>query len=180
MINQIVGRLFDDRFSDILSGYRVMSRRFVKSFPALAIGFEIETLLTIHALELRLPSGEIECEYRARVEGTESKLRTFGDGLHILFTILILFKEARPFTFFGLIALALFALSLFFGTPVIIEFIETGLVPRFPTAILATGLALLAAISLTAGLVLDTVSRGIREIKRLHYLTLPPSGGRDT
>lgn len=174
LINWIVSRLFDSPFTDILSGYRAMSRRFVKSFPALASGFEIETLLTIHALELQLPVAEMECPYRDRAEGTQSKLNTFRDGWRILFVILLLLKEIRPFFFFGLFGLGFFTLSLLLGIPVVTEYLTTGLVPRFPTAILATGLMLLAGISLTSGLILDTVSRRARDIKRLQYLSLAP------
>lgn len=173
LITGFVARLFDNRFRDILSGYRVMSRRFVKSFSALPSGFEIEVMLSIHALELRLPVTEWECEYRERAGGTQSKLGTVRDGIKIIGTVLLLFKEIRPFLFFGGLSLLFGALSLIFGTPVILEFLRTGLVPRFPTAILATGLMLLAGIALTAGLVLDSVSRGRRETKRLHYLALP-------
>lgn len=169
-----VTRLFDSRFSDILSGYRVMSRRFVKSFPALASGFEIEAMLTIHTLELRLPYAEVECAYVERRDGTASKLNTVHDGMRILATIVLLFKEAHPFRFFGVLSILLVVASLTLGIPVIIEFIETGLVPRVPTAILSASLTVLAGIGLTAGLILDSVSRGRREIKRLHYLAHSP------
>jgi glycosyltransferase involved in cell wall biosynthesis len=182
LITGFVAHLFENRFKDILSGYRVMSRRFVKSFPGLPSGFEIEVMLSVHALDLRLPVSEWECEYRERAEGTRSKLSTVRDGVKIIGTVLLLFKEIRPFRFFGLLALLLALLSLGFGTPVVLEFLRTGLVPRFPTAILATGLMLMAGIALTAGVILDSVSRGRRETKRLHYLALPPSrpgGSRD-
>lgn len=172
LFNWMVGMLFGNHFTDVLSGYRVMSRRFVKSFPSLAKGFEIETQLTIHALELSLPSAEVASPYHPRAEGTSSKLRTYRDGLRILFTILLLFKEAKPFVFFGCLAVVAVSLSLGLGIPVVIEFAQTGLVPRFPTAILATGLGLIASIMFSVGLILDTVSRGQRELKRLHYLRL--------
>lgn len=172
LFNKMVGILFGNHFTDILSGYRVMSRRFVKSFPALAKGFEIEAQLTIHALELSLPSAEVESPYYPRAEGTSSKLRTCHDGLHILFAIVLLFKEARPFAFFGFWAFVAAGLSLGFGVPIVIEFAHTGLVPRFPTAILAAAFGLVATVLFSAGLVLDTVSRGQRELKRLNYLRL--------
>ena len=168
-----VRKLFDSRFRDILSGYRVMSRRFVKSFPALASGFEIETMLTVHTLDLRLPYGELECLYSERQGSTTSKLNTYRDGFRILATIVLLFKEIHPFRFFGIASALLILISLGLGIPIVIEFIGTGLVPRVPTAILATGLMVLAGIGLTCGLVLDSVSGGRREMKRLHYQSLP-------
>lgn len=168
-----VGKLFKSRFQDILSGYRVMSRRFVKSFPALASGFEIETMLTIHTLDLRLPYTEVECPYFERQESTTSKLNTMRDGIRILGTIMLLYKEYHPFRFFGYLSSLLVLTSLVLGIPVVIEYLETGLVPRVPTAILATGLMVLAGIGLTCGLILDSVSRERREIKRLHYQSFP-------
>jgi len=168
-----VGKLFKSRFHDILSGYRVMSRRLVKSFPALASGFEIEAMLTIHTLDLRLPYAEVECPYFERQESTASKLNTIRDGIRILGTIVLLFKEFHPFRFFGFLSGLLVLISLALGIPVVIEFLETGLVPRVPTAILVTGLMVLAGIGLTCGLILDSVSRERREIKRLHYQSLP-------
>jgi glycosyltransferase involved in cell wall biosynthesis len=171
-LTRFVGWLFEPRFSDILSGYRAFSRRFVKSFPALATGFEIETELTIHALELRMPVGEVSAAYLSRPEGSTSKLNTWRDGFRILATIVFLFKEIRPFRFFGAIFAVLAALSLILTLPLAITFLETGLVPRFPTAILATGIMMLAFMSLICGIILDTVSRGRREAKRMHYLSL--------
>jgi len=168
-----VHELFDSDFRDILSGYRVMSRRFVKSFPALASGFEIETMLTIHTLDLLLPYTEVDCPYVERKQGTVSKLNTYFDGVRILGTIVLLFKEYHPFRFFFMLSALLVLTSLVLGIPVIIEFVETGLVPRVPTAILSTGLMVLAGIGVTCGLILDTVSRARREIKRLHYQSLP-------
>jgi len=176
MLTGAVGLLFGDRFSDVLSGYRVMSRRFVKSFPALATGFEIETELSVHALELRMPIAELDCAYRARPAGSASKLKTYRDGFRILWTILILFKEVRPFEFFGLIALVLAALSVGLAVPVVLTFLETGLVPRFPTAILSTGIMLLAFLSLTCGLILHSLSRARIEAKRMRYLAIPAAG----
>ena len=172
-----VAMLFGKRFSDILSGYRAFSRRFVKSYPALARGFETETELTVHALELRLPVAEVETPYKARPEGSYSKLSAFRDGLNILLVILLLLKEERPALFFGTISLVLAGTSLVLAYPIVVHFIETGLVPRFPTAILCTGLMLLAFLSLTAGMVLDSVSRGRREMKRMAYLALPAATG---
>jgi len=173
LLTGFVAKLFGKRFTDILSGYRAFSRRFVKSFPALAPGFEIETELTVHALELRLPVSEIDTPYIARPEGSESKLRTSRDGARILRTILLLLKEERPFRFFGAISLGLAAGSVILAYPLLLTFVETGLVPRIPTAVLCTGLMLLAFLSLTCGLILDSVSRGRREIKRLAHLAVP-------
>lgn len=170
----VVGQLFGSRFSDILSGYRAFSRRFVKSFPALASGFEIETELTIHALELKMPVGETSAPYAARPKGSESKLSTWRDGLRIFATIVFLFKEVRPFRFFGAVFLVLALVSFLLAWPVIATYLATGLVPRLPTAVLATGVMLLAFMSLVCGIILDTVSRGRREAKRLRYLALEP------
>jgi glycosyltransferase involved in cell wall biosynthesis len=174
LLTRFVAWLFGARFTDMLSGYRVLSRRFVKSFPALAVGFEIETELTIHALELRVPVDEVPTPYVARPEGSYSKLSTWRDGLRIAAAILFLYKEIRPFRFFGALAGVLAAISLGLAYPVVVTYLETGLVPRLPTAVLATGVMLLAFISLTCGIVLDTVSRGRREAKRLALLAIPP------
>ncbi|MDF1688302.1 MAG: glycosyltransferase family 2 protein [Cycloclasticus sp.] len=174
ILTGIVGYLFGKRFSDILSGYRVFSRRFVKSFPAISRGFEIETELTIHALELRLPVTEVETPYYARPIGSESKLSTYKDGARILLVILFLLKEVRPLLFFGTIFLTLTIISIILSFPLFITYIETGLVPRFPTAILASGTMTLAFLSLACGTILDSVSRGRREIKRMHYLSIKP------
>jgi glycosyltransferase involved in cell wall biosynthesis len=169
-----VANLFGKRFSDMLSGYRVFSRRFVKSFPAMSSGFEIETELTIHALELQLPVAEVVTPYRIRVAGSTSKLRTYVDGLKILRLIVFLYKNERPFQFFSAIAGAFIAVALALGIPLVVTFIKTGLVLRQPTAILATGLVLLSALSFVSGLILDTVTRGRREMRRLAYLSVPP------
>jgi len=173
MLTTLVARIFGRQFRDILSGYRLFSRRFVKSFPALSQGFEIETELTVHALELRMATAEVTTPYHARPEGSESKLNTFRDGWRILKTIGRLVKEERPLELFS----AIFALGVVIATvlavPVIIDFINTGLVERIPTAVLATGVMLVAFLSLTCGLILDTVTRGRQELKRLHYLGLP-------
>lgn len=173
LFTRIVGRLFGNRLSDILSGYRVFSRRFVKSFPALSTGFEIETELTIHALSLSMPILELEASYKGRPADSVSKLSTYSDGARILLRIVLLTKEERPFFFFSIVFAVLAATSLVLGVPLIVEWLETGLVPRFPTAILAASIMLLAFLSITTGLILDSVARGRREIKRLHYLDLP-------
>jgi hypothetical protein len=168
-----VGYLFGERFSDILSGYRILSRRYVKSFPALAAGFEIETELTVHALELRMPVAEVATPYHSRPPGSASKLNTLRDGWRIGWTIISLFKDERPLIFFSLAYAALALLSLGIATPVILDFLDTGLVARLPTAVLATGIMLLAFLSLACGFILDTVTHGRRELKRLAYLTVP-------
>jgi hypothetical protein len=170
LLTGFVARVFGARFSDILSGYRVFSRRFVKSFPVLSGGFEIETELTVHALVLELGVAEIRTPYYARPAGSRSKLSTWRDGLRILSTILKLYRSERPLAFFGSIGIALAAVSIGLAIPIIVTFLETGLVPRFPTAILSTGLMLAAFVSFAAALILDTVTRGRREMKLLAYL----------
>jgi hypothetical protein len=173
----LLSSLFGRSFSDIFSGYRVFSRRFVKSFPALSRGFETETEISVHALELAMPVGEMVTAYGARPEGSVSKLSTYGDGWRILKTILHLYRIERPVLFYGSFSLFLAALAIVLAIPLAITYFQTGLVPRFPTAILATGLILLSALSFFAGLILDTVVRGRREMRRLHYLSLPGVGG---
>ena len=168
-----VRRIFGGGFTDMLSGYRVFSRRFVKSFPALARGFEIETELTVHALELRMPCGEVETAYGSRPEESESKLSTYRDGFRILKTIGRLFMVERPLEFFSILSLIFAVLSIAFAIPVFQEFFATGLVPRLPTAVLATGLMLSALISFACGLLLDNVTRGRQELRRLSYLSIP-------
>lgn len=170
MLTGIVAQIFGNRSSDMLSGYRAFSRRFVKSFPALTSGFEIETELTVHALELRMPIAEIETPYGARPTGSESNLRTIQDGLRILKTIVVLTKTERPLHFFSLIFAVLSLAAVILSWPVLITYLDTGLVPRLPTAVMSTGLMLLAFLSLASGLILDTVTRGRQELKRLHYL----------
>ena len=165
-----VAWLFGRAFTDIFSGYRVLSRRFVKSFPALATGFEIETELAVHALELRMPVDEVPTPYRARPEGSTSKLRTYRDGTRILLTIVRLFQRERPFQFFGGISLVLAAIAIGIAFPLLLTYMETALVPRFPTAILASALMLLAALSAACGFILDTVTLARQEMKRLAYL----------
>jgi hypothetical protein len=162
--------LFGRRFTDVLSGYRVFSRRYVKSFPALSSGFETETELTVHALTLGLPIAEVESKYFARPEGSASKLNTFRDGFRILRVILTLLKNERPLLFFGILAVILALTSLTLAVPLAITYLETGLVPRLPTAVLSASIMLLCFLSLVCGLVLDTVTRGRRETKRLAYL----------
>ena len=177
LLTGFLGLCFGRTFTDILSGYRVFSRRYVKSFPALSTGFETETELAVHALELRMPIAEVSTPYKARPVGSASKLRTYRDGFRILMMILNLFKEERPLAFFSIIAATLALIGLVLAYPVFMTYIETGLVPRFPTAILSTGLMILASLSLTCGFVLDTVTHGRREMKRLAYLAIPPIGG---
>jgi glycosyltransferase involved in cell wall biosynthesis len=172
IITGTVRHIFGGQFSDILSGYRVFSRRYVKSFPALTQGFETETELTIHALELRMPFGEIETPYGARPDGSSSKLSTYHDGLRILKTIFRLYMIERPLEFFSIIGLILASIAVFLAFPLFIEYIETGLVPRFPTAILCVGLMLSAQLAFVCGFVLDTVTRGRNEFRRIAYLSI--------
>jgi glycosyltransferase involved in cell wall biosynthesis len=177
MLTGMVGTIFGRRTGDMLSGYRVFSRRFVKSFPALSRGFEIETELTVHALELRMPVEDVDTVYVERLPGSESKLSTFKDGFRILRMIIALVKDERPFQFFGGIALVLAFLALVIGAPVVAEFIRTGLVPRFPTAILASAIMVIAVLCFFSGLILDSVTLGRRETKRLAYLSLAAPHG---
>lgn len=172
LFSRAIAWLFGPGFRDVFSGYRVFSRRFVKSFPALAEGFEIETELTVHALELRMPVEEIDTPYAARPDGSESKLRTYRDGGRILWAILKLFQRERPFAFFGSLSVLLAAAAVALAVPLFITYAETGLVPRFPTAILASGIMLLAALSATCGFILHTVTLGRQEKKRLAYLAV--------
>ena len=167
---------FGHAFKDMLSGYRVFSRRFVKSFPVLSGGFEIETEFAVYALELSLPAAEVETPYYARPEGSFSKLNTWQDGLRIFNVMLKLNRSERPLRFFSAIGIVLALLSIAFGLPVVITFLETGLVPRLPTAVLSMGLMIMALLSASSGLVLDTVTRGRREMKMLAYLSQPPIG----
>ncbi|HSY07825.1 MAG TPA: glycosyltransferase [Steroidobacteraceae bacterium] len=173
LLTGMVALIFGNRLTDMLSGYRVFSRRFVKSFPALTGGFEIETELTVHALELRLPVAEVPTPYRERPSGSMSKLRTYRDGMRILRTIVTLIKQERPLQFFASISVVLAALAIALVIPVIQTFLSTGLVPKLPTAVLSMGIMLLAFLSLVCGLVLETVTRGRVESKRLHYLSIP-------
>lgn len=170
LMTKLVHMFFGKRTNDMLSGLRVFSHRFVKSFPASSHGFEIETELTVHSASMRLPVADVQTPYYARLEGSTSKLSTFKDGYKILKMIAILIKEERPLLFFGLGALVLFILSVLAGIPVIAHYIETGLVPRIPTAILSVGLMLCAGVSLAMALILDTVSKTRKEIRRMQYL----------
>jgi len=173
----ILSGLFGRSFSDIFSGYRVFSRRFVKSFPVLSSGFEIETEISVHALELRMPVGEVETAYGARPEGSESKLSTYSDGWRILKTIVTLYRVERPVLFYGGVGALLVILAFVLAVPLILTYLHTGLVPRLPTAVLVTGMIIVAVLCIFAGLILDTVTRGRREIRRLAYLSLPAPGG---
>ncbi len=172
LLTGLVQQIFGKQIDDMLSGYRVFSRRYVKSFPALSSGFEIETELTVHALELHMPISEVKTDYKDRPEGSVSKLSTYRDGFRILKTIVILVKEERPLLFFTWLFAALSLVSLGLAVPIVMEYLHTGLVPRFPTAILATGVMLLAFHALFSGLILDTVTHGRREMKRMAYLAV--------
>jgi glycosyltransferase involved in cell wall biosynthesis len=167
----LLSGLFGRSFSDIFSGYRVFSRRFVKSFPVLSSGFEIETEISVHALELRMPVGEVETAYAARPEGSASKLSTYGDGWRILKTIVTLYRVERPVLFYGSIGALLLALAIVLAIPLVMTYLATGLVPRLPTAILVTGMTIVAVLCFFTGLILDTVTRGRREVRRLAYLS---------
>jgi glycosyltransferase involved in cell wall biosynthesis len=169
VLTGIVRKIFGDPIHDMLSGYRVMSRRFVKSFPTIAEGFGIETEMTVHALQLRMPLAEMPTQYKDRPVGSTSKLRTYRDGVLILNTILALIRQERPITFFGVIAAILTLTAVILMVPVVIDYLDTGLVRRFPTAILAF-------LSLTSGIILDSVTRGRWEVKRLQYLALKGPG----
>lgn len=172
MFNRMITRLFGAGFTDILSGYRVCSRRFAKSFPAASKGFEIETELSIHALDLRLSVDEIAVRYGNRPENSNSKLSTFRDGFRILWTIAMMYRAVKPFKFFGAIGLGLAGVGVLLGAPVVVEFLETGLVERLPTAVLAASVMQLATLSLVCGVVVEAIAEARREAKRLRYLEL--------
>ena len=177
--NWVVARLFGESFTDILSGYRVVSRRFAKSFPAASSGFEIETELSIHALDLKLAALEVPLSYGARPQNSSSKLRTYRDGARILLTIAMMYRALKPFQFFGLIALGLTAVALGLGAPLVVTYAETGLVPRLPTAILAASIMQLGFMSFFCGVIIDAISASRRELKRMRYLDLAaPDSGR--
>jgi glycosyltransferase involved in cell wall biosynthesis len=178
MLTSFLASVFGQAFKDILSGYRVFSRRFVKSFPVLSDGFEIETELSVHALELALPVAEIATPYYARPEGSFSKLNTWRDGFRILGTILRLYRTEKPLRFFTAIGVFLMLVSIGLAIPVVITYLAEGVVPRLPTAVLSTGLMIIAVLSISSGLVLDTVTRGRREMKLVAYLSQPPAGKR--
>ena len=173
LLTSFLSSVFGQAFTDILSGYRVFSRRFVKSFPVLSDGFEIETELTVHALELAMPVAEVETPYYARPEGSVSKLNTWRDGFRILGTMLKLYRSERPLRFFTVIGILLALAAIILAIPIVVTFVETGLVPRLPTAVLSMGLTIVAILSVSSGLVLDTVTRGRREMKMLAYLSQP-------
>jgi glycosyltransferase involved in cell wall biosynthesis len=177
LLTGLTAMMFRVKIADLLTGYRVMSRRFVKSFPFTAEGFGIETELTVHAVRLLMPTVEIETRYKERPEGSISKLNTWRDGFRILSTIALLVREERPLIFFSAIFLLLGLGSLLVGLPVVYEYARTGLVPRLPSAMLATGLMGLAFLSLASGLILDTVTRGRWEAKRMAYLAIPGPHG---
>jgi glycosyltransferase involved in cell wall biosynthesis len=178
LFTKTVALLFGEALTDILSGYRAMSRRFVKSFPASSSGFETETELSIHALDLRLATVEVPLPYGERPIGSASKLRTYRDGMRILMTIIMMYRALHPFQFYGVIALCLFILALALGVPLVITYLETGLVPRFPTAILAAGIIQIGFLSLACGLVIEAISSTRRELKRMRYLDLPSPDNR--
>ncbi|RWQ65433.1 glycosyltransferase [Mesorhizobium sp.] len=173
IFNRLYKGLFGSEFTDIFSGYRAFTRRFVKSFPAVSSGFEIETEMSVHASQLKLPVSEIGLDYGRRPEGSSSKLSTYRDGAKILWMFAMLMKETQPLRFFGAFALLFLASSLFLMVPVLIEFVETGLVPRMPTWVLSVGLLLLSMLAAVTGLILDSVSRGRAEQKRIFYLSMP-------
>ena len=170
LLTGLVKLFFKSNSDDMLSGYKIFTKRFVKSFPALSSGFEIETELLIHTLELKLPFGEIDAPYYARPEGSESKLKTYSDGIRIVKLILFFIKEEKPLLFFGIACLLLASISILLGMPIVLTFLETGLVPRLPTAVMAVGIMLTAILALMCGLILDSIARGRKEIKRFQYL----------
>jgi hypothetical protein len=176
MLTGMLARLFGRSFTDILSGYRVFSRRFAKSFPVLSQGFEIETEISVHALELRMPVAEEVTAYAARPEGSESKLSTYRDGWRILNTILRLYRHERPLAFFGAVAGLVALAAVLLALPLVVTYMHTGLVPRLPTAVLVTGMIIIAALAMTTGLILDTVVRGRLEARRIAYLSVPAPG----
>jgi glycosyltransferase involved in cell wall biosynthesis len=178
MLTSFLASIFGETFKDILSGYRVFSRRFVKSFPVLSDGFEIETELSVHALELALPVAEVATPYHARPEGSFSKLNTWRDGFRILGTILHLYRSEKPLRFFTVIGIFLMLVSIGLAIPIFVTYLEEGIVPRLPTAVLSTGLMIIAILSMSSGLVLDTVTRGRREMKLLAYFSQPAIGNR--
>lgn len=175
LLTKSVVKIFGGDFTDMLSGYRVFSRRYAKSFPALARGFEIETELTVHALELRMPIGEVSTQYGVRPEGSTSKLSTYRDGIRILKTICRLYVTERPLAFYLALGVVLLLVALGLGLPIVIDYLETGFVPRLPTAILASSIVVLGILSIMGGVLLDNVTRARHEIKRLFYLSIPAS-----
>jgi len=178
MLTGVLSRTFGDRCTDMLSGYRAMSRRFVKSFPALSEGFEIETEITVHAVELGVRIFEITAPYKERPEGSVSKLHTYRDGVRILRAMVLLLKAERPFWFFAAVSFVVFLLTTVLAVPLFITYLETGLVPRLPTAVLVTGLTITGLLTFMSGIILETVTHGRRETKRMHYLSYPVLQGR--
>jgi glycosyltransferase involved in cell wall biosynthesis len=173
LLTGLVRQIFGRQFNDMLSGYKILSRRFVKSFPAMSSGFETETELAVHALELRMPSTEVATVYKERPPGSVSKLRTYSDGAQIMLLIARLVKDERPLRFFGLSGLSLIVVAILLSIPLLVTYLETGLVPRFPTAILSAALVIVGVLSIFAGLILDMTTKTRREMKRLIYLSLP-------
>jgi len=173
LLTGLVRQIFGRQFNDMLSGYKFLSRRFVKSFPAMSSGFETETELAVHALELRMPCIEVATAYKERPPGSVSKLRTYSDGAHIMMLIARLVKDERPLRFFGLLGLLAVVVAVFLSIPLLITYLETGLVPRVPTAILSVALVIVGVLSIFAGLILDMTTKTRREMKRLNYLSLP-------
>ena len=172
IFSKLVKLIFGDVIDDLFSGLRIFSKRFVKSFPGHSSGFEIETELTIHALEQRLPVAEVDCNYKARPKGSVSKLNTFKDGFRILNVILILIKDEKPLLFFSILSFSFIFLSLFLGIPVILEYLETGLVDRLPTAILSGLNMIIAFLSFFSGLILDVIKKSRHERKRFNYVMI--------
>lgn len=178
VLTTMVRVIFGRQFTDMLSGYKIFSRRFVKSFPAMSSGFEIETELTVHALELRMPCSEMDTSYFERPHGSLSKLSTYRDGGRILRFIASLVKNERPLQFFGLIGISLIVLAFLLSAPLLVTYLETGLVPRLPTAVLSVGSVIVGVFSIFTGLILDMITTQRREMKRLHYLSMPQLPGR--
>lgn len=177
LLTALLARMFGRQFTDILSGYRVLSRRFVKSFPMLSRGFEIETEMAVHALEIRAAVDEVLTDYRARPTGSTSKLNTIEDGVRIVRNMITLFRQERPLQFYGAMSAVLAAVAIALSIPLFITYVETGLVPRLPTAILSSALVVLACLGVVCGLILDTVTRGRQEAKRLSYLSFRSTNG---
>jgi glycosyltransferase involved in cell wall biosynthesis len=173
LLTGLVRLIFGRQFNDMLSGYKILSRRFVKSFPAMSSGFETETELAVHALELRMPSTEVATVYKERPPGSVSKLRTYSDGAQIMLLIARLVKDERPLHFYGLSGMSLIVVAILLSIPLLVTYLETGLVPRFPTAILSAALVIVGVLSTFAGLILDMTTKTRREMKRLIYLSLP-------
>lgn len=178
LLTAAVKNVFGGQFTDMLSGYRIFSRRYVKSFPSQSVGFEIETELTVHALEMAMPCGELETPYRARPHGSQSKLSTFGDGTRILLTIIRLYMFERPMAFFSFIGAALALLALTLSIPLFVDFYREGLVPRLPTAVLVTGMSVMSLLMYMSGIILDSLARARREMRRFAYLSIPLRGSR--